>query len=204
MNFGQSSFRLKGKNAVVVTDPYDEKTAKYPRDVEADIVTVSHDHADHNAVAKVSGSPFVVNGPGEYEVKGVSVIGIPVWHDDKKGAERGANTVYVIEMEGLRICHLGDLGHKLEQGSLDEIGSVDIVMIPVGGKYTIDAKVACEVAKQIDPWIVIPMHYGGELAEVSEFVKEYGKGTVEPVQKLTITAEKLPGEQMLVVFDKKG
>lgn len=207
--FGQSSFKLKGKTATVVIDPYSEKVGKFPRDVEADLVTVSHDHYDHNAVEKVGGPRFVVNGPGEYETAGVSVIGIHTWHDDKKGSERGPNTVYVIEIDGLRVCHLGDLGHKLGQEVVEEIGSVDIVMVPVGGFYTIDAKTAAEVVKQLDPWIAIPMHYGsgdaeGKLAPVEDFLREMGTPGLVAVPRFSVTAEKLPSEFTMVLLEKKG
>ncbi len=190
---GHSSFRIKGKSATVVTDPYDERVGKFPKDVTADIVTVSHHHADHDQVQLVHGSRFTVDGLGEYEIKGVSIIGISTWHDDKQGQERGPNIVYIIEIDNMRVCHLGDLGHKLSEAQLEEIGSVDIVMIPVGGVYTIDAKTAVDVVKQLDPWVIIPMHY----QKVDEFLKEMGK-TVEPQTKLVISRDKLPEETQVV------
>lgn len=208
---GHSSFRIKGRGAGVVTDPYNEKCGKYPRDVVAEIVTVSHDHADHNQTQLVGGSPFIVNGPGEYEIKGVSIIGIPSFHDDKKGVERGANTIYVFEVDGMRLVHVGDLGHKLSDGQLEDIGPVDIAMIPVGGEYTIDAKMAAEVAHQLDPWIIIPMHYKqaglneadfGKLTGVDEFLKEMG-ATVVPISKLSVTRDKLPQETQVIVLERK-
>ena len=201
---GHSCFKLKGKAATVVTDPFLAKC-------EADIVTVSHSHADHNQLSKVSGSPFVIDGGGEYEVKGISVIGVASWHDDKEGAQRGPNTIYVIEIDGLRVCHLGDLGHKLSDTQLEEIGSVDVVLVPVGGEYTIDAKQAGEVVKQLDPWITIPMHYQqpgldkaafGKLAGVDAFLTEMGKD-VTPVSKLVLTRDKLPQELQVVVLERK-
>ena len=207
---GHSSFRIKGKTATVVTDPYDERCGKFPKDTVADIVTVSHDHTDHNQVDKVQGLRFKVQGPGEYEVKGVSIIGIHTWHDDKEGAERGANTVYVIEMEGLRVCHLGDLGHKLTEGQLEEIGPIDVVMMPVGGVYTIDAKTAVEVVKQLDPWVIIPMHFqtselklSNRLASSAEFIKETGK-TAQILLKYVVSKDKLPTETQLVVLEKRS
>jgi L-ascorbate metabolism protein UlaG (beta-lactamase superfamily) len=203
--FGQSCFRLKGKSATVVTDPYGEKVGKFPKDVEAEVVTVSHDHFDHNAVERVGGKPFVVNGPGEYESKGVSVIGVPSWHDDKQGQERGGNTIYVIEIDGLRVCHLGDLGHKLTQGVVEEMGPIDILLVPVGGTYTLDAKTSVEVIKQIDPWVAIPMHYGSneavKLAPVGEFLKEIGVGEIAAVPKYSVVAEKLPSEFTVVLLE---
>ncbi len=209
---GHSSFKFKTKLGVVVTDPYDEKCGKFPKDTEADIVTLSHQHPDHNQQQLVKGTPFVVDGPGEYEIKGISIIGVPTWHDDKQGAERGANTVFVFEIEGMRVAHLGDLGHKLSQDQLSEMGSIDIVLVPVGGLYTIDAKQAAEVVRQIDPWIVIPMHYQqpgldekvfSGLTDVKTFLKEMGKDDIDPVAKLNISADKLPTELQIVVMERK-
>ncbi|MDO8487951.1 MAG: MBL fold metallo-hydrolase [bacterium] len=208
---GHSAFKLKGKTATLVTDPYDAKVGKFPKDTTADIVTVSHDHFDHNQVKLISGSPFVIDSAGEYEVKGVSVVGVGSWHDNSGGSERGANVLYVIEMDGLRICHAGDLGHKLTDPQLEALGSLDIVLLPVGGTFTLDAKQAAEVVQQLDPWIVIPMHHQqpgldsaafGKLAEVDVFLKELGK-TVTPVPKLVMSRDKLPTELQVVVLERK-
>ena len=210
---GHSAFRIKGKSCVLVTDPYGAQAGKFPAGVTANIVTVSHDHFDHNEVKSVAGSPFVVNGPGEYEVGGVSIVGIPTWHDDQEGAQRGENTAYVIEMDGLRLVHLGDLGHKLAQDQLEQMGAIDVVMIPVGGVYTLDAKEAAGVVKQVDPWVVIPMHYQqavldagsfGQLSGVDVFLKEMGKSEVQPVPKLVVSADRLPGELQVVVLERKS
>jgi L-ascorbate metabolism protein UlaG (beta-lactamase superfamily) len=196
----------------VVTDPYDTQCGKFPKGVEANIVTVTHEHSDHNQTQLVGGNPFVINGPGEYEIGGVSVIGVPTWHDEEQGGKRGLNTVFVIEIDELRIAHVGDLGHKLSQEQLEEMGPVDVLMIPVGGEYTIDAKVASEVVKQVDPWVVIPMHYQqpgldkdnfGKLTGVEVFLKEMGKSEVVAVPKLTISADRLPSELQVVVLERK-
>lgn len=184
---GHASFKIKGKTATVVTDPY-------LKAAEADIVTVSHDHLDHNVTAKISGDPFVIAGPGEYEIKGVTVLGIATFHDDKDGAQRGKNVVYKITIDDLRVCHLGDLGHKLTDAQLDALGDVDILLIPVGGKYTIDSKIAAQVVAQIEPLIVVPMHYGGklELEPVENFLKEMGIEGLVPLSKLVTSRDKLP------------
>jgi L-ascorbate metabolism protein UlaG (beta-lactamase superfamily) len=209
---GHSSFKIKGKTSSVVVDPYDAKVSKFPKDIDANIVIVSHKHADHDAVNQVLGKPFVIDGPGEYEVGGVSVIGVHTFHDDKAGAERGDNTAYVIEFEGMRLCFLGDLGHKLTQEQLDEIGSIDVAFVPVGGTYTIDAKVATEVVKQLDPWVVIPMHYASltidpelnsKLAPVDNFLKEMGKPDVVAIPKFVISADRMPTEMQVVVLERK-
>jgi L-ascorbate metabolism protein UlaG (beta-lactamase superfamily) len=210
---GHSCFKIKGKTAVVVTDPYGEKVGRLPRDVEASVVTVSHGHSDHaGGVGIIKGNPFVMDTPGEIEARGVSVVGIATAHDDKHGEERGTNTVFVIELEGLRVAHLGDLGHKLTTAQLEEIGPIDVVLVPVGGTCTIDAKTAVEVVHQVDPWVVIPMHYQQEgteaainekLTPVADFLKEMGKTDVIPMAKYVISADKLPDDVQVVVLERK-
>jgi len=205
---GHASFKLKGKHTGVITDPYDPSIGlKYPR-AEADIVTVSHDHHDHSAVSQVGGEPFVVGGPGEYEIKGVRIVGVPSFHDEKKGTIRGKNTIYNIQTDNLFICHLGDLGQsELVSEQLEAIGQVDILLIPVGGVYTIDAQGAAKIAASLEPKIVIPMHYADpgsnlKLEPVDKFLKEMGAEKVEPQAKLSITTDKLPEELVVVVLEK--
>lgn len=215
---GQSSFLIRGKSAKVVTDPYDSKFVglKLPK-VEAEIVTVTHDHPDHNSVSSViasdGGQPFVIKGPGEYEVKGISVFGVATYHDENKGADRGKNTVYVIEVDGVKICHLGDLGHKLTEEQLQEIGDVDVLLVPVGGFFTIDAKVAVEVVRQLEPLVVVPMHYkvpglvpmiAEKIVGVEPFLKEMGVESSTPVQKLFLTKDKMPEQLQIVVLERKS
>ena len=208
---GHSSFKLRGKTATVVTDPYDSDMVgiKFPKHTTADIVTISHDHPDHNAVSGVEGAPFVVSGPGEYEIKGVGVVGVGVYHDDVNGAKRGKNTIYRIELDGISIVHLGDLGHELSSAHVDSLDGVDILIVPVGGVYTIDATEAAKVVGEIEPTIVIPMHYNqpglnqkafGEVSGVDAFLKEMGKTDVVAQPKFSITKDKLPEEMQLVVL----
>lgn len=210
---GHSSFRIKGKTMTLVTDPFDGKTLgfKFPK-TEANIVTVSHNHGDHNQSTEVEGNPKVVDGPGEYEIGGVSIFGTPTYHDNKKGEERGHNTVYSITFENINVCHLGDLGHKLTEEQIGQIGAVDILLIPVGGHYTIDAQQASEVASQLEPKIVIPMHFkvdglnaevGDKLGTVEDFVKELG---IEPIRdsKYSVTYDKLPEDRQLVILERKS
>lgn len=210
---GQASFKIKTKTGSLVTDPYDSKILglKFPA-TEADIVTISHNHADHNAVENVANTKKVISGPGEYEINGISVIGIQTYHDDKKGAERGKNTIYIIEAEGFRLLHLGDLGHKLEDHEIKEIGVIDVLFIPVGGYYTIDAKQGVEVYKQVGASIIVPMHYAvaglnDEIAQnllpVDDFLKESGL-RVENLPKLSLKeGDKLSDEEYAVVLEKK-
>lgn len=210
---GHSSFRIKGKTATVVTDPFDGTMVglKYPRHVTSDIVSVSHDHTDHNAVSQIEGNPYIVNGVGEYDVKGVSIIGVSSYHDNQKGTARGKNIIYRLEIDGLALVHLGDLGHELYAKELEVIDGADVLFVPVGGFYTIDAQTAVKVIKSIDPYIVIPMHYSrpelnqanfSSLAPLSAFLSEIGKTDITSQAKLTITKDKLPeGELQVVVLE---
>lgn len=210
---GHSSFRLKGKTATVVTDPFDPEIVglKFPK-VAADIVTISHQHEDHNQADLVKGVKRLVSGPGEYEIMGVSIIGIPTFHDEKKGAKRGKNTIYVYEMDGLRLVHLGDLGHKLHEKMLEKIGDIDILMVPVGGEYTIGSKEAVEVARAIEPKIVIPMHYQmpglnpatfAKLSSTEPFLAEIGL-LVEKTDKLSVKKENIGEESKAILLEKKN
>src|SRR5258706_1744173 len=208
---GHSAFKIKGKSISIITDPYssDKVGLKFPKS-EAEIETVSHHHKDHDFVESVAGIKKVIDGPGEYEIAGVSIIGISSFHDDKKGAERGKNTIYVIEIDNMRLVHLGDLGHKLDETQIKEIGTIDIAFIPVGGTYTIDAKVAVEVVNQIGASIIIPMHYdvvGLTLSEkldpVDTFLTESGL-RVENLPKLNIKEGDITSdEKHVVILEKK-
>ncbi|MBI3443239.1 MBL fold metallo-hydrolase [Candidatus Woesebacteria bacterium] len=209
---GHSSFRIRGKSVSVVTDPYDPKMVglKYAK-VDADIVTISHNHEDHNKSELVTGVRKVISGPGEYEISGISIIGIPSFHDTQKGSQRGKNTIYVIEMDRLTMAHLGDLGHTLDDKIIDDMGEVDILFIPVGGVYTIGPGEAAEVVQQIEPKIIIPMHYRVEglnpevfsdLSGVEEFLGKIGnKG--ERLPKLQIKKEEMSEEQRVVILERK-
>lgn len=208
---GHSSFRIKGKVATVVTDPFSPTMVglKFPKVEAADMVTVSHDHEDHNNTALVGGTPFIVTGPGEYEVAGVTVLGYPTFHDDKKGEERGRNTIYKMTVDGIRIVHLGDLGHKLPEEIVDKLGDVDILFVPVGGHYTIDAAGAAEVVSQIEPLVVIPMHYKregmakefNEVEGVEKFLKLMGAEGVERINKYSVSRDRLPENTTVVVLE---
>ena len=214
---GQSCFQISVSNsrdhsADIVIDPYDEKIGLKLPSLSADILLVTHDHYDHNNIKDVKGTPFVIQGTGEYEVKEVFIQGIPSFHDDKEGkdlpaqAGRGQNTIYMIEAEGMRFCHLGDLGQKqLTDEQLEKIDSVDVLMIPVGGEgYTIDSSGAQRIISQIEPRIVIPMHYALpknkiKLDEVSKFLKTMGKNSVTPQDKFTVKASALPKDGMEII-----
>ena len=210
---GQSCFQIslsnsKDNSAEVVIDPYSDIGLKLPR-LSADIVMVTHDHPDHNNIGAVNGSPFVIQGPGEYEIKEVFIRGIPSFHDDKEGKERGSNTIYIFESENMKFCHLGDLGQsQLSDEQMEKIDSVDVLMIPIGGVYTISANAAQKIISQIEPKIVIPMHYKipglkVELDELSKFLKIMGKNAIEPVDKLTLKFSLLPKEGAMEIIVMK-
>lgn len=210
---GQSCFQIsltpsKDNSSDIVIDPFDEKIGLKMPHFNADVLLVSHNHFDHNNIKGVKGGAFLIDNPGEYEKNGVFIQGIDSFHDDALGKERGKNTIYVIEAEDMRFCHLGDFGQKqLTDEQLDKIGHVDILMIPVGGQYTISAHEATKVIGQIEPKIVIPMHYAlpklnVELDGVEAFLKAMGKKDVVPQDKLTVKASLLPkeGETEIVVL----
>lgn len=208
---GQSCFQIsvsngKDHSADVVIDPFDEKVGLKVPNFSADILLVTHDHPDHNSIKAIKGEPFLIQNPGEYEVKGVFVQGIDSFHDDSEGKERGKNTIYTIEAEDMRFCHLGDFGQKqLTDEQLEKIGEIDILMIPVGGTFTIDSSEAAKVIGQIEPKIVVPMHYGlpklkYELDGVEKFLKAMGKKDVVSVDKLTIKTSALPKEGAMEII----
>lgn len=211
--FGHSCFLLRDKNATLLIDPFSPEVGlKLPR-IATDIVTVTHDHYDHNNTgivqAKMREEPFIIKGPGEYEVSGVSIFGVATYHDNSLGKERGRNTIYIIIMDGIRLAHLGDLGHILTDEQLEEVNGVDILFIPTGGIYTLDAKEAVEVIGQIEPRIVIPMHYQLpglkiKLNPVEDFLKEMGLKEIKPLDKLVISRERLPEEREVVVLNAKS
>ncbi len=207
--YGQACFKIKGKNTIVVVDPFepDFTGLKLSKDLEAGICLSTHNHQDHNNFNGVSGNPVKISGPGDYEAYGVAIIGVEVFHDKAVGKERGKNTVYNISMDGLNLVHLGDIGHKLTEEQLQSVGSTDILMVPVGGVYTIGSKEAQEVVAQLEPKIIIPMHYRldglkFDLGGVEPFLKDMGIEAFEPQSKLTITRDKLPEEPRVVVLNK--
>ena len=194
---GHSCFRIRGKQAVIITDPYPPDLGYSLGKPTANIVTVSHQHPSHSYFKGVGGEPRRVNGPGEYEISGVLIIGIPTFHDGVGGQNRGKNTVYLMEVDGVAICHLGDLGHVFTAEQVEEIDDVDVLLLPVGGVSTINAPMAAEVIRQIEPKVVVPMHYKTpvlkrELDPVEKFLKEMGTEPVNPQPKLSFTPSNLP------------
>ncbi len=214
---GHSSFRLKGKEGIVITDPFSPSVGFPFPSVKADVVTVSHQHGDHNHILPVKptaqrDSVFVIENAGEYEVSNISVYGYPTWHDDSEGGERGRNIVFSIFLDGVHILHLGDLGHTLGEQTIQNIPEVDILLCPVGGVYSLNPKQASEVISSLEPSVIIPMHYKtpahsetfAELATLEDFFKEYGKSAT-PTDKFSYTKKSSleDTETELVVLQSK-
>ncbi len=206
--FGQSCFRLRFKAATIITDPYNgDLGLKLPRQ-KAEIVTISHDHEDHNNTRAVSPEAIVFRGPGEYERAGIFIFGIPTFHDRRNGRDRGPNTAYLIEGEGLSVCHLGDLGHVPTQTQVEQLNALDVLFIPVGGPSTLNAGQAAEVVSLLGPRVVIPMHYQlpglkMKLDPVGKFLQEMGVAKVTPQESLRIVATSEPQETQIVVLEPK-
>lgn len=159
--FGQSCFLVTAENGTrILMDPYQEEIGyKLPAELVAEIVTTSHDHRDHNHVQAVNGEFVHVNTLGTFFIDGIEIKGVETFHDNVSGAKRGKNTLYNFKVDGIHICHCGDLGHMLDTNTIEEIGNVDILLLPVGGAFTIDAIDAVKVMHQLNPIVTIPMHY---------------------------------------------
>ncbi|OIP79139.1 MAG: lactamase [Candidatus Portnoybacteria bacterium CG09_land_8_20_14_0_10_44_13] len=204
--YGQSCFKIIANALTIVTDPFAKNIGLRPPAFAADIVCVSHQHEDHNNISAIGGEPFVVDGPGEYEIKGISILGVESFHDQKQGQERGLNTIYLIESEEIRLCHLGDFGQeKLSDEQLEALGGVDILFVPVGGKTTIDASTAAALVNQLEPKLVVPMHYKlpdlkVELDSADKFLKELGAPSKELVDKITVKKKLLPESTEVVMM----
>lgn len=207
----------KNSQIKIVIDPYDKSLGLRIPKLEADIVLVTHDHPDHNNVKAVSkntstdseNTPFLIEGPGEYEVKNIFIQGVLSAHDDFGGEERGRNTIYTIESENIKLCHLGDLGQKeLTEKQLEKIGEVDILMIPIGGVYTLSAEEAAKIMSQLEPKITIPMHYAIpnlklKLDSLDKFLKVFGIKNLSQMNKLSIKKKDIPSEEVKIIVLKK-
>ena len=203
---GHSCFRLKGRQATVITDPYPPDLGYSLGKPTAHIVTVSHRHPGHSYVQGIAGEPRLVTGPGEYEISGVLITGIATFHDRERGQKRGKNTVYLIEIDGVSVCHLGDLGHVLTAEQIEEIGNVDVLLLPVGGVSTLNAPMAAEVVRQLEPKAVVPMHYkteaiNWEMEPVDKFLKEIGVKQIDSQPKLSFTGSGLPASTQIFLLD---
>lgn len=203
---GHSCFRIKGKEAVVITDPYPPSTGYSLGKTRADIITLSHLHPGHSYVEALEGDFRKIAGPGEYELKGVFITGIATFHDNGRGSERGKNTAYLFEIDGVTLCHLGDIGHVPNSGVWEDVGDIGILFLPVGGVSTIDSSMAAEIVRGLDPKIVIPMHYrtselDKDLEPVDGFLKKLGIREVASQSKLSVNRSTLPTSTQVVVLD---
>jgi L-ascorbate metabolism protein UlaG (beta-lactamase superfamily) len=202
---GHSCFLIRGKEKTIITDPCHPDLGYRLGEPEADIVTLSHFHPGHNYIEGVANNPKQIKSPGEYEIGGIFITGIPTFHDDKKGELRGKNIIYVIEMDGITLCHLGDLGHPLDPQLVEELGDIDILFLPAGEVSTIPIDTAVEIVRQLEPPIVIPMHYKteaftGNLGLVDKFLDKMRIRELEAKPRLSITSSSLPTTTQTVVL----
>ncbi len=207
---GHSCFKIKGKEVTVVVDLYNPAKVGYklPK-LEADIVLITHDHEDHNYLEGVKNYRMVINTAGEYESKGVYIQGIEVFHDGKQGEERGENIMYLIDIDDVDVLHAGDLGHEFSEETLDKIANVDVLLLPVGGTYTINAEKAVDVISELEPGIVVPMHYqtsdltGMKLDPLDKFLDEMGvSGKNGKEEKIKISNKSdIPEETTVIVLE---
>ena len=202
---GQSCFKIQGKETTIVIDPYDPKIGlKLPKKLIADLLLITHDHFDHNYKKGVTGNYYLIDTPGEYEIKGALITGLQLFHDKKQGQERGTTTAYIIELDGIKICHLGDIGQDLSEDEIDKIGDIDIMMIPVGGNFTINSEEAARIIGEIEPKIVVPMHYKIpcltlDLHEVEKFTQKV-KAKAEKSDVIKIKEGALPQETSVYIL----
>ena len=205
--YGHSCFLITTDGGLkILTDPFDETVGYGLPAVQPDIVTVSHDHFDHNAVNLVAGDFEVVRGPGDHRVHGLNIHGLATYHDDVHGAKRGDNTVYTLQADGLKVTHLGDLGHTLSASQIMALRPVNVLLVPIGGFYTIDARQAKEVAEALNPDVIIPMHYKTPvmdfpIAAVDDFLKIMGRGERLHATTLEIAASDLLPQGRVLVLD---
>ncbi len=201
---GHASFIIETQGKRIITDPFDKKYGYQVFSQNVDIATVSHEHLDHNAVHELHGEPRVIKGPGSFALDEITIKGIHSFHDKYQGKNRGSNIMYKISSEGLNLLHLGDLGQILTNGQLAEIGEIDVLLIPVGGNYTIDAKDALTVVKQINPRIIVPMHFKTahvtiDLAPVEAFTCQFERCVKKDY--LELNKQDLSAEPLVIVLD---
>ena len=206
---GHASFLISSDAGnKIITDPYPQGSglSYAPVKESVDIVTVSHDHFDHNCVSSLPGKPEVITGSGTKNVKGLQFNGIATYHDESQGKERGTNIVFCFSVDGIKLCHLGDLGHRLDKGQLDEIGAIDVLFIPIGGFYTIDSKMAGLVIDDLKPGVAMPMHCktakcNWPLNTIDDFLA--GKNNVKTMgsSEIEFQAGELPQPTAIVILE---
>ncbi|MBI4296425.1 MAG: MBL fold metallo-hydrolase [Chloroflexi bacterium] len=194
---GHSCFKISGSRVKIITDPFPPTLGYSLGSPTAQIVTISHPHPSHSYVEGVTGQFKKISGPGEYEIGDVLITGIASFHDAEQGKVKGRNTIYLIEIDDVVVCHLGDLGHGLSAAQVEEMGNVDVLLLPVGGGATINATTAAAVVRQLEPKAVVPMHYKTpvltqELDPVDKFLNEIGVKQLSPQPKLMLTKSTIP------------
>ena len=205
---GHASFLITSDNGTrIITDPYKTGGDLMYGEVKvpADIVTVSHEHGDHNNTAVIAGNPQIIRGTKLTEAKGIKFSGIATFHDEKQGKERGLNTVFCFEVDGIRFCHLGDIGHMLTEAQIARIGKVDILLTPVGGVWAIDAATAWDIANKLKAKVIIPMHFRNErcdfpVATVDDFLTGKKNVIMADSSEIEFRAGKLPVETQIIVL----
>jgi L-ascorbate metabolism protein UlaG (beta-lactamase superfamily) len=207
--YGHACFRIREAGVAIVTDPYSKAIGLTLPRLRADVVTVSHAHEGHSSTRGFRGRPQLLQGPGEYEVGGVFITGVPTFHDDNRGSRRGRNVAFLLDWGDLTVCHLGDLGHVLAQEQVGMLNGANVLLIPAGGGSTLSVADAAQVVGQIEPNIVIPMHYhipglARDLGPVSRFLKAVGASQSATQDILTVSAATLPQEEQIVVLALKG
>jgi L-ascorbate metabolism protein UlaG (beta-lactamase superfamily) len=204
--FGHACFRLRSRDATILTDPVPRSLGYKMERQRADIVTISHDHPGHTAMDTLNGTPKLVNGPGEYEMNDVFITGIRTYHDSSRGAELGRNTAYLFELEDVVVCHLGDLGHTLTEEQVESLSAVDVLIVPVGGGPVLDAAKAVEVIAQLEPKVIIPMQYQTPVGDakrepLERFLKEMGVAEAKPREKYVVRGADLGETAEVVVLE---
>lgn len=206
--YGHSCFKIQTGETVIFTDPYQKEIGLTPPRTKANIVTVSHNHKGHNNIEAVADeNTLVLTSPGEYESRGIEICGTPSFHDNQEGKKAGPNTIFVFQIEEMRLCHLGDLGQALDEKQLEKINGVDILLLPVGETNTTSCKEAVKLIYEIEPRIVIPMHYKikglkYKISEIDRFCKEMGVKKNNALDKLLIKKKLLPTEEIQTIILK--
>jgi len=212
--FGHACFRLRDRDVSVVTDPFDASLGYALPKLQADIVTISHDHPHHSHLAAVIGDFRVLDSPGEYEIRSIFITGIATYPPQRAAAEGSQhherNVIFIFEFDSLTVCHLGDLRQVPSQAQVEALGEVDVLLVPVGGGEhgSLNASQAAEVVSLVEPSIVIPMHYRTDATTINmdgvdKFLKEMGVGRIEPVDNLKVTATSLPQPTQVVVLSPR-
>jgi L-ascorbate metabolism protein UlaG (beta-lactamase superfamily) len=206
--YGRACFRFRGRDATVISDPCPPATGFVAGKHDVDLLTISHDHPDHTYTRSITAG-LTLTRPGEYEFRELLITGVRTFHDAERGALRGQNMVFAVEIDGVHVCHLGDLGHLLTEEQLLELGPIDVLLVPAGGGVTISPAEAAEVVAQVSPRIVIPMHYAvdgfsSDLGGPDKFLHEMGAAEAARQPKASVTPSNLPEETQVVLLEPRG